>query len=489
MNRATSRPPQADGKKFDSINSSPLSQKPPIVTIGQKPAGQNRTLSLLGVSPQKKPRRLLKITLGLILSVVLLLGTVIVWRAVNLSNKIFVGQKTTIFQKIWSVFGGSQKLIGEDLGQINVLLLGIGGEGHEGPYLSDTIIVAQIRPDLGQVALISIPRDYLAEMPFNGGQKKINNAFSDGFYRNEDWAEAGIWARTAAEKISGLTIPYFTVVDFSGFKQAVDTVGGIDVYIDRNFTDSTYPDEKFGYLPTLTFKQGDEHMDGTRALQFARSRHGTNMEDSDFARSQRQQKVIQALKEKVVNLNIVSDVKKINSLLDVFADHFHTNISPSEILRVYNIVKEKNIKDFLSLSLDLDTNLVCPKILEESGAYVLVPCPDKSKQDIQNFFKNAFAIGKLYQEKSTIWLGNSTTNKKAYQAADIKLKETNLTVWELPFGGEPFPKNIFYQVNPKPATAEFIKNSLNATEVSLPPPGVKIDKEKVDIVVILGENP
>lgn len=110
-------------------------------------------------------------------------------RAMNLSDKIFVGKKLSFFGKLKEVIRGGtggQTLIGENLGQVNILLLGIGGEGHDGPYLSDTIIVAQIRPDKGQISLTSIPRDLLADIP-NGSQNKINFAFAEGYARHESF--------------------------------------------------------------------------------------------------------------------------------------------------------------------------------------------------------------------------------------------------------------------------------------------------------------
>ncbi len=465
----------------DLNNNQPI--RPPKISVSN-----TAQVSLLKGQKQKHgTRKALKLTLLAILAVILILGGVVANRAANLSQKIFVGQKMTFFQKIKDVFKGSgTKLVGEDLGQINVLLLGIGGEGHDGPYLSDTMILAQIRPDIGQVSLISIPRDYLVQLPNNLGSRKINAAFAEGYYKNKDWNEAGTWAREAVEKVSGQKIPYFAVVDFAGFEDAVNKVGGVDVNVERDFTDYSYPDSKDGYLPPVTFKKGLEHMGGTRALQFARSRHAAGPEGSDFARSQRQQKIIQAFKDKAMSMQTLSDPSKVNGLLGVFADHFHTNVSPGEIFRIYSLVKEHDIQNFISISLDPTTKLICPQILPENGAYVLTPCPGKTDQDIKNYFANSFSIGKLYQEKSIIWMSTSNQDKAAYQTADQKLKDAGLTVWELPYKGPVLSQNVFYQANIKPATAEFIKNTLGATEVNLPPPGMKIDKSKVDIIVILG---
>lgn len=461
--------------------------KPPKITISDSPV--NKQISLLDRSSDRKPRRILRLLLTLIILAILGLGLVVFFRASDLSNKIFVGQKTTFFQKIKDIFrggSGNVKLVGEDLGQINILLLGIGGEGHDGPYLTDTMMLAQIRPDTGQISLISIPRDYLVSLPENSGQQKINAAFALGYTKHHDWNEGGQWAEQVVENISGLKIPYFAVVDFAGFEEAINQVGGVDVNVERTFTDYTYPDSHSGYLPPITFSQGWQHMDGTKALQFARSRHAPGPEGSDFARSQRQQKIIEAFKEKAINLNLITDSGKINNLLSIFANHFHTNISPGELYRVYQLVKERNLSSTLSLSLDPSTHLICPQILPENGAYVLEPCEGKTAGDVKNFFKNSFTLGKIYSEKSVVWMANSTTDKTAYTRADNQLKDTGLTLWEVPYNLQALPQTIFYQANPKPATAEFLKNTLNATEVTLPPPGFKVDKSKVDIIVILG---
>lgn len=479
-------------KNLDSISNNPRKIQAPRV---QNAAGnpEPRAVSLLA-RPKKRGRFFLQLLVGVILLVMAVLGTLVIVRATTLSNKIFVGQKTSFFQKIKSVFtgGGSSRLAGEDEGQINILLLGIGGEGHDGPYLSDTIIVAQIRPEQGEISLTSIPRDYWVKMPEGNYYAKINNAFSSGFSKNKDWNEGGMWARGAAESVTGLRIPYFAVVDFAGFKKAIDRVGGVEVNVERTFTDFSFPNDKtLGYLPPVTFEAGPQNFNGERALMFARSRHAQGPEGSDFARGQRQQKIIQAFKDKVFKLNLISNAGTINQLLGIFADHFHTNISPEEMFHVYNLAREKGINNLVSLSLDQDTGLICPTTIAETGAYALVPCAGKNEQDIKEFFKNAFALGRLYQEKPVIWLGNSTKNLQLYRDADSRLKNAGLTVWEVPYSegdSEPFAQNIFFQVNPKPATAEFIKNTLNAKELTLPPPGLKIDNKKVDIIVILGSS-
>lgn len=473
-------------RNIDSINTNQR-PKAPVVNIANGKS-TDKSFSLITAKQKTGPKKILRRILGLIVIIIFILGSFILIRAANLSQKIFVGQKTTFFGKIIDfIRGGGDNgiLIGEDLGQINVLVLGIGGEGHEGPYLTDTMILAQIRPDIGEITLTSIPRDYLVSLPQGGGLDKINSAFTYGYTKNKDWDEGGRWARQVVENISGLKVPYFAVVDFSGFEKAVDQVGGLDIHIDNTFIDSTYPDSGFGYLAPITFKAGDEQMNGTRALQFARSRHGDNNEGSDFARSLRQQKIISAFKQKILQLNIIKNAGSINELLNIFADHFHTNITPAQSVRIFNLTKGKDTK-IASLSLDPDTGLICPEILASNGAYVLVPC--KSADDVENYFKNSFSIGKLKAEASVVWLANSTGNVQAYNTAFRKLTNVGLRVYELGYTKDNLPDTVVYQANPKPATAEFIRNELGGKDVSLPPPGVTANKERVDVIVVLGKN-
>lgn len=459
----------------------------PIVTSYSK-TSQQSSVNLATVRQKRQGKRILKKFFWGILFLIIILSVVVFVKASNISQKIFVGQKTTFFGQLVDLLrgsGDSQKLVGEDLGQINVLLLGVGGEGHDGPFLTDTMILAQIRPDIGEATLTSIPRDYFVTLP-DKSQQKINSAFAYGLdSKKMDWDRGGLWARTVVEEISGLKVPYFAVIDFSGFEKAVDQIGGLDIKIENTFTDYEYPDSGTGYLPPQTFTKGDEHMSGERALIFARSRHAAGIEGGDFARSLRQQKIIDAFKEKVFNLNLVKDSGALNQLLNNFAEHFHTNMSPGQLLKFYKILKEKNIKT-LSLSLDGNTGLICDRILASNGAYVVIPC--RSEEDIENFFKNSFAIAKIKSEAAVVWLASSTGNTAAYNSAYRQLTEAGVFVYNLNYTKDNLENTLVYQLNPKPGTTEFIKNQLNATEVNLPPPGVNASKEKVDIIIVLGKN-
>jgi LCP family protein required for cell wall assembly len=441
-------------------------------------------------TPPAKPRgrRVLKLLVAIIAILILGLGGFVLVRATGIANKIFVGQSSSIFSKVSDLISGQvggSKLDGEDSGQVNILILGIGGKGHDGPYLTDTMIVAQIRPGDKKATMISIPRDYLVNTK-EIGQRKINAVFAESYEKNKDWDKAGASIREVVSKMTGLDIPYFAVLDFSGFEQGIDLLGGVDIQIDRTFTDYTYPNSGTGYLPAVTFKEGQEHMDGKRALIFSRSRHAAGEEGTDFARSLRQQKVIQAAKEKVVNLNILADAKKINELFSVIGDHFHTNMSPGQMLRAYNLTHDFGKDNIVSLSLDPTSGIICPQILEESGAWVLTLCSSKTTGDLKDYFKNSFSSGQLASEKAKVWLADSSTTGLLYKKAEAELTNAGLTVYKVIYSGKPLPQTVVYSVNHKPTTTDYIINKLNGSSVSLPPPGIKIDSSKVDVIVILG---
>src|SRR3989344_4788174 len=242
-----------------------------------------------------KPRRIAqKIIAGLIVAFAVFLGLAS-YHVVRSGNAVFAGLNDSSFFKeiIGFIQSGDKKLVGENEDRINILLIGIGGEGHEGGLLADTIILANIKPSTKEVALLSVPRDLTVNIP-GYGDRKINNA--NAFGEMDDLpGGGGMFTARILSNILNTSIPYYIRVDFSGFKKIVDEAGSVNINVEKSFTDYEYPTIDFGYQ-TISFKQGNQKMDGDKALKYTRSRHGNNGEGSDFARSRRQQKVILALK-------------------------------------------------------------------------------------------------------------------------------------------------------------------------------------------------
>jgi LCP family protein required for cell wall assembly len=288
------------------------------------------------------------------------------------------------------IFSSNNILAGDQNGRINILLLGIGGSGHDGPYLSDTNIILSIKPSTNEVAMISIPRD-LAVKINNHGVRKINNA--DAFGEAEQANGGGEYARKVFEQTFGISIPYYARVDFTAFKELVDAVGGITVNVSRSFVDTTYPGPNHSFQ-TISFEAGLQKINGERALMFARSRHGSNGEGSDFARAKRQQLVLSAFKKEILSADTYLNPVTLQKIFTSLSQHIITNLDFGQTMYLVGLAKELNSDDIKTLVLDDSPNGFLKPITGEDGAYLLIP---KSG----NFSEINLAINNIFEVSST----------------------------------------------------------------------------------------
>ncbi|MBI1278563.1 MAG: hypothetical protein GC179_10600 [Anaerolineaceae bacterium] len=177
---------------------------------------------------------------------------------------------------------------------VNIVVLGTDGRANEG-FLSrtDSIMVVGVKPSQLRLSLFSIPRDIFIEVPDYGSQR-INTINMLG-----EQKQAGTGPELVMKSISqdfGLQLNRYIRLDFKGFVQLVDSVGGITVDVEHTIIDDQYPTEDGG-VQYVKFEMGVQQMDGERALIYARTRHA----DDDYHRAARQQQVISALLAKLVN--------------------------------------------------------------------------------------------------------------------------------------------------------------------------------------------
>ncbi|MBX4188216.1 MAG: LCP family protein [Candidatus Doudnabacteria bacterium] len=471
--------------------------------------------------PKKPKRRLWK---WLIILLIIVGGTLALGGSKILSktNQIFTN-KQNIFVRVGKLLISDDKpLQGEESGVVNVLLLGMGGPGHEGPYLTDTMIVASINVQTKEVLFTSIPRDFLVQIP-GRGFNKINAAYAYAEMDNE--GSGGPTAIQMAEKVTGLKIPYYAAIDFKGFVKAVDHVGGLDITIDRTFTDSSYPNYNYGYLSPQTFTSGQEHMDGERALIFARSRKGNNGEGSDFARSERQKKIMVALRDELMQLKI-GDLTTINNLLGDFTENFRTNFEPHELKRLADLGKDINGDSTYSVSLEPDNNLICDGLIDMSTGrpapppvptpeptetdtdadtttdetdintetpkpeepaitriYVVQPCEGVTLTDISNHLMMVMDVAKLQKEDATIEIINTTG--KSYVTDDWKTLSSSGVTVKFSTGKTIFEKSMLYDntQGKMPKTLEYLQSNYSLSKGDLP-----YNQSTADFVIILGKD-
>lgn len=317
-----------------------------------------------------------------------------------------------------------------DSGRVNILLLGIAGGIHDGANLTDTIMVASYSLKTNQTFLFSIPRDlWLPSL-----KAKANAVYQLGLLQNNG---LGL-TKTVMGNILGIPISHALRIDFRGFIQAVNLLGGIDVYVDKSFDDLNFPIEgkendlcgyeekemdisedqakqlniepgkrKMLFAPDgkiateaaqedqgakyfscrfehISFNKGLIHMDGATALKFVRSRHGTNGEGSDFSRSKRQTKVIEAVKSRLLSSETLLNPGRLSDLIKTFGKSIDTDISIKEAVEFYNLSKKMDktynfvLDDSPKTGLEGGRRslLIHPSASDYGGAYVLISQDD-----------------------------------------------------------------------------------------------------------------
>lgn len=265
--------------------------------------------------------------------------------------------------------------------QVNILLLGISGENHDGPNLSDSNIVLNYNLKTNQLTTISIPRDLWSPTL----QDKINSAYAYGEAKKPG-SGGFILAKAEIEGVVGFPIQYAAVIDFQQFKKLIDFLGGINVEVENSFIDKKFPiagkenDDCNGDInypcryETISFKKGISFMDGETALKFIRSRNAQGNEGTDFAREKRQQKVIEAVKNKLITLLKKPNIKKYNELYKILDNLIKRDITnqQSAIIAKNIILKGNFHQEKIILNEDFFDN---PPLWDDNyhGLWVLIP--------------------------------------------------------------------------------------------------------------------
>lgn len=221
---------------------------------------------------------------------------------------------------------------------LNVLLLGSDRRPNDPVWRTDVMMIAFLDAQNGRAAVLSLPRDLYVNIPTRGGDR-LNIADFWGEYTKYPGGGPGLMSRVIAENF-GIRIDKFARVDFEGFKKIIDTLGGIEVNVpcalEDDFIDARSP-TGFRHFQV---DAGLQHMDGETALMFVRQRHGTG----DVSRAQRQQRVVYALREKILSPNIVPKIPALyQQLQDTVQTDFGTLDLPG-LIQIGTNIHPQNIR-------------------------------------------------------------------------------------------------------------------------------------------------
>ncbi len=338
--------------------------------------------------------------------------------SISENNDSFLDRIPIISQIRHLVKSSDKKLKNEETGRVNILLLGIGGRKHEGGLLTDTIMLVSLDTKEKKVALLSLPRDMSIPAGRASSWTKINNI--NAFAEVKEKNSGGLAISQALSDVLDIPIDYYVRIDFEGFVNIVNKLGGLDVYVENTLEDYRYPvsgmEDAENYesrFEHLYLEKGIHKMNGELALKYARSRHALGIEGSDFARAKRQQLILQAAKSKLLKTNFLLRPKLITDIIGELNEHISTNFKIWEIIKLWNTFKDIEKDSIISKVLDNSPNGLLYNIINEQGSYVLLPRSgdfEEIKYFVHNIFNEAPPEKKeeVAIEKATLEVRNGT---------------------------------------------------------------------------------
>lgn len=363
--------------------------------------------------------------------------------------------------------------------RVNILLLGLDKRPDETYGRTDTIIVVSIDPVSKQVGIMSLPRDLRVSIPGHG-LDKINAAYVYGDVEHYPGGGVGLLKQTIYQNF-GINMHYFAQVDFNGFVKVVDTFGGVNVDVPYPIKDNAYPTETNGYVG-IYFPAGWQHLNGTQALRYARTRHA----DNDFGREARQQQVILSLRQQALSRDLPS---KFFQLLDILGASVRTDLSVQQAAALAKLgqgIPRENIKSY-SIH-DLVRDYTDPS----TGIYYLLADWPQVRQRVREMVPNASTVAAAPTPDPGIHIAvqnASQVNLFASHTVDL-LKGAGFRGAVVdPTAVAPLANSVVYDYTGKGEMAFLVARTLGLPQSAVKdgsaagpaPPGV-------DVLVVLGED-
>jgi LCP family protein required for cell wall assembly len=382
--------------------------------------------------------------------------------------------------------------------RLNILAVGVDARDNGSSFNTDTLIVVSIDPETKRVAMFQVPRD-MVDVPVPGNARslwgsvyggKINSWYNQNRNRKDLWPGKSAQARgfnslkAILGQLYGLDIRYYVKVDFGGFKDVVNTVGGVQVNVQMPVYESQYP-AGVGYLTRLYIPAGPQHMTGSEALRYARSRH--RAAGGDFDRGRRQQRVLLSLKEQ---MSVQAIIANLPQLIEDVGKSVKTDIPTSELPKLLALAESVDTKDIRSYV--FSPRFYATEYQSSPRGYIITP----NVVRIRKAVKEAFSVSpelaaqrdRLGSEAAAVWMYNASGNTGlANRAAEylayrgIEASAPNKRI------ADPLAKTRIEAYNgaetAMPDTVKYLEDLYGTTVVPVTDPGVS-----VDFIVTLGKD-
>jgi LCP family protein required for cell wall assembly len=302
--------------------------------------------------------------------------------------------------------------------RLNVLMVGVDARAGDTVFNTDTLIVVSVDPVSKQVAMFQVPRD-MVDVPVPANARslwgsvyrgKINSWFTQNRNRSDLWPGKTANARgfnslkAILGELYGLDIRYYVKVDFQGFRKVVDTLGGLQINVQMPVYESQYPIGG-GNLARIYVPAGPQHMSGSEALIYARSRH--RAAGGDFDRGRRQQRVLLSLREQ---MNAQAIVANLPGLVEALGQSVKTDIPTSQLPKLLALAESVDTRDIRSYV--FSPRFYATEFLSSPRGYIITPNVARIRKAVREAFSVSPALlaqrERLGSEAASVWVYNAS---------------------------------------------------------------------------------
>lgn len=276
--------------------------------------------------------------------------------------------------------------------RVTILLMGLDYRdwiANEGPPRTDSMMLVTLDPLARTAGMLSIPRDLWVAIP-GFEHNRINTAYAQGEAFKAPGGGPGLAMRTV-ENLLGVPVQYYAVIDFHTFERMVDEIGGVNLEITEDVLISP-----IGGTTRWLWEGAREHLDGADTLAYARAR---KTEGGDFDRAQRQQQVAMALRDTVLNLDMLPTLMtKAPALYQDLSEGIRTNLSLDQMISL-GVLALQTPMGSIQRGVIAPPDEVTLEMLP-SGAEVLKPVPDRIRELRDRIFTQTSAVGPSLPEEN-----------------------------------------------------------------------------------------
>ncbi|MCA9344641.1 LCP family protein [Candidatus Saccharibacteria bacterium] len=377
-------------------------------------------------------------------------------------------------------------------GRLNVLLLGRGGDENVAPNLTDTIIIASVDFKNNKASLLSIPRDLWVDV--NNSAMKINATYEmsreAAVYKGmkEDQADKEAIKQTinTVRDVAGVPIHKYVMTDYKAFRDIVNALGGVDVNV---------PEDIYDGFAGWKFNAGTQTFNGDKALQYARTRHGSAR--GDFDRNENQRRLLLAIRAKATSTGILANPVKLNSIANAVQKNIQTDLTVDEAKKVFERTKDLTDSNIVNLDLAKEKD---PLVQTGNAGGLSIVQPTKGLvdySDIRSYTRSNMRDPYLMQENPTVTVYNGTGRAGVAQYVTDVMSAYGYKVLVTETAKENQPKTLVVKASDRkmPFTERFLFKRYGVVYTKDLPKNVippvaegKSQPAKGDFVIVLGAD-